>query len=188
MEVDVFADTLSPDTSPHNIIIMQDSASSLQVIRKRLDPDEVYPSNMRYDATCNCIQTTYDGGTTWVDTPYDDPRTSPVFARPPRGTGGVSCDAAANMVQWIHDFIDMVEEVLFVGGLVISAVNGLLKLFDVLSGGWAILIDAIITAAGYTFDVGYSGLLLAFTSTTYDDLLCIFACGLAPMGLSITAN
>ena len=174
MEVDVFADDLSPDTSPHNIIIMQDSASSLQVIRKRLDPNELYPTNMRYDSTSGAIQTTYDGGTTWVDTPNSDPRYGVVFLRPPRGTGDVSCDAAANMVAWIRGFIDQCITYLNIGAAVGTVINGLLTLFDLLSGGWAILVQAIIDLFSTMAFVTASVLTAIFTDGFYADLLCYF--------------
>ena len=172
MEVDVFADDLSPDTSPHNIIIMQDSASSLQVIRKRLDPNELYPTTMRYDSTSGAVQQTYDGGTTWVDNPSADPRVGTAYQRPPRGTGDVRCDAAANAVQWIHDFIDYAISILSTTALVVTLANGILDLFDLLSGGWAVLFQAILELAGGLAGIGATALTVGFTSAFYDDLLC----------------
>ena len=174
MEVDVFADDLSPDTSPHNIIIMQDSASSLQVIRKRLDPNELYPTNMRYDSTSGAIQTTYDGGTTWVDTPNSDPRSGSAFQRPPRGAGDVRCDAAANAVKWVRDFIDSMISLMGAGALAASVAIKILDFFDLLSDGFTILFQAILGLAGDLLAVGAATLTTDFTSAFYDDLLCYF--------------
>ena len=78
------------------------------------------------------MQNTYDGGTTWVDKPSADPRGGTAYQRPPRGTGDVRCDAAANAVKWIHDFIDYAISILSTTALVVTLANGIFDLFDLL--------------------------------------------------------
>src|SRR6187431_2802895 len=65
----------------------------MPIIRKKLSPDEVYPTTIRYNPDTDTVQSLIDGE--WVDNPAVDPRTNTLF--PPRITSDSKCDAAQSV-------------------------------------------------------------------------------------------
>lgn len=160
------------------------STPQLQIVRKRLWAGELVPENTRYNSACDCVQITYDDGATWHDRPDADPRHGTIYLMPPQGD---PCNAAANMVKWLHDFIDQVIDLLFAGSVLIAVVNKLLDFLVLLTEGAALLIELILDIADTLFGLGAAALALAFTSTEYDALLCIFYCNIGGDG-SVSAD
>jgi len=182
---DIFADKMTPDAENWYLVVEQASESQLQVVRKELDPGEVYPTNQRYNGDDDVIQTTTDGGTTWVDTPQSDPRHSTFYLLPPVTGTDPRCIAASNMVRYIKDFIDDTLSTLSVA----TDATALLTLFVTLLlelGPFAILIDLILGLAILLFGAGIDLIAAAFTSETYDTLVCIFYCHISNDG-TVTA-
>jgi len=142
----------------------------MKVVRKLLTPDELSPANIRYDADCNCIQQTYDGGETWVDNPGADPRHSDTYRIPPIVADDPKCQAAANMTQFTRDTINR----FLIATGVAQAATSLLDLWLVAVGpvGW--VIDLIIIACEGLFAIGTSAIAIAFSDDIYNQLECIF--------------
>lgn len=170
---------MSEDTNP-----AVEGTPSVQVIRKRLDEGEVYPTNMRYDATTDTVQQTYDGGATWVDNPSADPRTNPANLIPPPTGSDPRCQAAANMVAQQKGVIDaflLAESELGVGLDLLGLATILMALFEIL-GPFAILFDLCLALAALMLDATATAVNAAFTTAVYDALLCIYDCTIAPDG------
>lgn len=147
----------------------------MKIIRGRLNPADVSNPMFRYDATCDCIQQTPDNGATWVDVASADPRHSVGFLKPPVAGSNKQCDAAANMVKWLKDFIDYETGLMVAGATITTLINGILTPLDLLFPA-ADFLSLIIDIAETIFGIGAAGLTTAFTSTEYDALLCIFYC------------
>jgi hypothetical protein len=147
----------------------------MKIIRGALNAADVSNPNIRYDADCDCLQMSPDGGTTWNDAPGLDPRHAPGFLKPPVSGSSKQCDAAANMVKWLHDFID---EMLFdfeLVGTVTTIINSILFELEILAPYIELL--AIISELAETISgIGATALAAAFTSDQYDLLQCIFFC------------
>lgn len=154
---------------------------AMAVIRKRLSQEEIYPANQRYNPDTDTVQFSPDGGTTWVDTPDLDPRHSNAMRFPARTGGTAQCDAAANMVKWIHDFIDATVAALLLAAEVFQIVNLALEFFDLIFAVPAI-VDLLLEFADIAVGVGGFALDGAFSSTVYDALLCIFFCDIGSDG------
>lgn len=154
---------------------------SIRVIRKRLDEQALVPAGQRFNPTTGKTQRSWDGGATWVDDPSLDPRHADGLRQPARTGSNAQCDAAANQVKWIKDFIDYEAGLLCAGATLTTVANGVFKLFDILAP-WAILADLLIEIAGTLFDIGCLTLTSAFDSSVYDTLRCIFYCNTASNG------
>lgn len=166
----VWDGSVNPDATPNS-----DGHFGVSVIRKRLSETDWGNPDYRYDATCDCIQYTPDSGATWVDAPGNDPRHAPQFLKPPVAGSNKQCDAAANMVKWLKDFIDEVTLIMDGGAVATAVINKLLEFIDLVFPG-ADLLTLIIAVAGAIFDIGATALTAAFTSDQYELLLCIFYC------------
>lgn len=145
----------------------------MKIIRKKLSEDELQPPNTRYDADCDCIQQTYDGGTTWVDAPLQDPRTSPMFLRPPLDLSDSACEAASGIVENFHDSLDSTITTINGGANAVGVGNLVANiLLDIT--GIGLLISLLIEFGSIIISIGTTGVAAAFTSTVFDQLLCIF--------------
>jgi len=154
----------------------------LQVVRKELSENEVSPTSLRYDSGCDCVQYTPDGGTTWNPAPESDARHSLTLRLPERSGTDVRCDSAANMVKWLHDFIDQLIAAGTLAGDILFVVNLLLEFLELLTGLFSVLLDLIVEAATIICTYGAAALDAAFSSDQYDLMLCIFYCNIDPDG------
>jgi hypothetical protein len=146
----------------------------LKIIRGRLTPQQLIPPSTRYDADCDCIQTTTDGGSTWTETVGADPRHQPAYLKPPVAGSSKQCDSAANMVKWIHDYMDDIIAQLAAGAQAIYLANSLVHFLEQCFPFAAYFIELVFETAVDLFGLGAATLNTAFDSTTYDLLLCIF--------------
>lgn len=157
----------------------------MNIIRKKLTPDEVSPPNLRYNSDCDCIQQTPDGGTTWTDTPGQDPRSADGFRLPPRGGSDPRCDAAANMRANIETQITNVGNAMSTANNSLSGISVIIGIFS-FAAELTLLPTLILDFCNYFFGVGVSALQAAFTSTVYDELENIFYCNISADG-TVTA-
>lgn len=148
----------------------------MKIVRGELTPNALVPPSTRYDATCDCIQVTTDGGSTWVEAVGQDPRHQPAYLKPPVAGSNKQCDSAANMVKWLHDFMDQIIAGLAAGAQEIYAANTLIDFLKLCFPFAAYFIELIFEAAVDLFGRGSTALDAAFDSTTYDLLECIFFC------------
>jgi len=178
-------DVQLPDDDEHEIWVAvgEDSppGSTLQVVRKELDPDEVYPTNLRYNSDCDCVQQTYDGGETWVDQPGQDPRSAPQFQFPPVTADDPRCQAAANMTAYFENVIGTALGVLSTGLDALGLATTLMPIFIEL-GPFAILFDVGLGLATGLVGLGVDVINSEFTPETYDALECIFYCNIQADG------
>lgn len=173
------------DVETHTLWVALDfdatEGQSIRVIRKRLSESEVQNPDIEYDPDTNTVKRTYDGGVTFVDYPQGDPRSSTSFLLPARTGTDIRCDAAANAVKWLKDFIDQVAGLLTEGAAFLTIVNAILYLFDLLAD-FAVLLQLLSDLAETLLGIGAAALTAAFTSTEYDALLCIFYCNMDAQG------
>lgn len=172
---------LPDDEEEHEIWVAvgEDSApgTSLQVVRKELNPSEVYPENLRYDSDCDCIQQTYDGGETWVDQPGQDPRHSSTFLYPPVDADDPRCQAAANMSSYFEHLIGTALGVMSAGLDALGVATAIMPVFVEL-GPFAILIDIGFGLGAALIGLGVDVINSEFTPEVYDALTCIFYCNI----------
>lgn len=150
----------------------------MQIVRKKLAPDQVTPGTIRYDADCNCVQQTPDGGVTWNDAPGQDPRSSAAFRAPANSSDQPQCNAAANMVSALQQ---MVAADISAGNAASLAtlLLGTALLF-VPVAGW--IADAFLLVADAVILLNQATIEAAFTPTVFSDLLCTFFCNIDPDG------
>lgn len=142
----------------------------MRIVRKYLTAEEVSPSNVRWEETCDCVQQTADGGATWTDNPGIDPRHFGGYRLPPVGGEDPRCQAAANMVKCIHDSIDAVTNAVNEA----QSVTAMLAVFVVFIPGIGALLALIWAVAEAFFTIGFTVIGAAFTTDVYDQLTCIF--------------
>jgi len=141
----------------------------IQIIRKLLTPDEISNPNQRYNADCDCVQTSYDGGVTWTDTPGADPRHFPGFLFPPVTADDPRCLAAGNMTDRIKFLLDTI----ITSSTIFAAATAVINVVLVILPGAGILIDLVLAIAEALFDIGLATVNAALTSDIYDQLSCI---------------
>jgi len=152
-------------------------------IRMKLTADDFSPSNLRYDSGCDCVQQTPDGGTTWVNSPSQDPRTSVLFQLPPRGGSDPHCDAAANMVDKLKSQVNFFEQSLSI----LQAVNGFLAILTIFDPEIGIVLDVIAAVAEELLTIGADAIEGAFNDAQWALILCILYCGINSDG-TVTAD
>lgn len=148
----------------------------MEIIRGRLSAQDVVNSNVRYNPDGDEIEYTPDGGTTWTPAPSLDIRHSPLFLKPPVTGSTKRCDAAANMTKWLKDFIDGILFDFEIVGTVTTIINSILLSLSVVTEGFTTFLALISEAAETISTIGGTALAIAFTSTEYDLLNCIFYC------------
>lgn len=144
----------------------------MPVIRKKLSPDEVYPSTIRYNPDTDQVESLIDG--VWTPNPAVDPRINTLF--PPRITSDSKCDAAASVsaafqtqIGEILTAIDNAATVFQIAGLVL----GLLSF-----GVFAIFINIALAIGDAMLDAGSSALTAALTPAVWDQFECILYCNM----------
>ena len=141
----------------------------MEVVRKELNPAELYDPNVRYNDETDTVEITTDGGETWTPAPYADPRLSMDF--PPRITADTECDAAASMVVHLQKILEQV--IVGASGAATSVVTSILLLFF---GPFALLFAAIGVVVGYLIGLGIEDLTTMAEGTDWAILKCIINC------------
>jgi len=144
-------------------------------IRKKLSADEGAPANTRVNEEGE-VETSYDGGMTWIPNPDADPRTSPAYLRPPTDEG--KCAAAAGMIAAMQSFVSDASTVAAPGGLATAILGGVILLIPGLGWMWGVS----LIVAGAIAAIGGAAIGTAFTSPVWDELLCILYCGIGEDG------
>lgn len=141
----------------------------MKIIRKQLSEIEGLPPNIRWDETCECVQTTWDGET-WVDTPGADPRYNPGNLAPPNDTSDPRCSAAAGM----RDKIEQVMNAFFLADALIDAANAVFAVILIFNPPASLLWRIVFAICEALYAIGTAALVAAFTPEAYDELQCIF--------------
>lgn len=140
----------------------------MEIVRKYLSADELTPPGTRYNPDTDTVQTSPDGGTTWVDNPAADPRHGATFRAPPLSGDTARCNAAANIVAAIRANVDTA----IAAAAALELANSLLSIILAFIPG-GVLLAALIWAVGTSIIAfGSVALVAAFTEAAYDALLC----------------
>jgi hypothetical protein len=139
----------------------------MEIIRKQLQNASAV-SGRRYDEATDTVQT-FDG-TSWLDTPENDPRVLNQF--PPLTSGAPRCDAAARITAATQDALVLTLDTL---GTAVSAteVVGLIGIvFAFFAPYLALLYRLWALLAGAVFSIGYTALNTAFTGFDWSAFEC----------------
>jgi len=148
----------------------------MPIIRKKLIPDEVYPSDIRYDEDTDTVQSNVNGD--WVDNPEADPRKQTTF--PPRITSNPACDAAQSVSDALKNQLDQTIEAVNNSATAFTIAGLILGLFTF--GVFEIFIALALAAANAMIDAGSTALEAALTPTAYETLTCILFCHMNSQG------
>jgi len=145
------------------------------VIRKKLSETEGVSQTQRWNQDEEVFQTTFDGGTTWVDTPSSDPRYSEDLINPATDD---RCNAAQGFSNFVRQFVDSTYEAFNVVGISSAAISiGLL---------WVPGINLFFKIAQIVADgvvaIGATTLAATFTEDVYDDIKNIAYCHIDATG------
>jgi len=178
------------DTTPVMWVMMTDETNpavtgtpNMQLIRKRLDVTDVTPANIRWNAECDCVQQSPDGGTTWIDSPSQDPRSSTIFQVPARTGDDPRCDSA----QQMHDRIKHMLDAIIASSDILQAINSVVAVIAIFFFEVGVVIEAVWAIVSAIFSVGTTTLAAALTEDQYDLLLCILYCHIGGDG-TVTAD
>lgn len=143
------------------------------LIRKKLTEDEFSNPALRYSADCDCVQFSPDGGTTWIDQPSNDPRSSDAYRLPPLTGTNEKCRAAEGMTELIRLMVNArIEDISSaeLAGTILGIV-AFIPGFNVL---WAL----ILTFVALAFTIARELLEAAFTEPVYEQIRCIYFCNI----------
>ena len=145
----------------------------MDIIRKELAADQVYPANLRYNDATDTVQYSPDGGTTWIDSPQNDLRL--VNQYPPPDTADPQCDGAARMIALLKDIEASNEAGLQQGAAAaeIATAALLILAFIPLIG---VLTAVLGGVAAQLIVVGYAAVHTAFDGFDWDGLTCVLKC------------
>lgn len=142
----------------------------MPIVRLRLSPETVYPTDLRYNPDTDTVQSNVNGD--WVDNPDADPRHQTTF--PARLTADPACDAAQSVSDALQNQISGI----------ISAIEGASTLFTIAGlilglftfGTFDIFISIALTVGGAMVDAGAPSLESALSPATFDTFKCIMFC------------
>lgn len=148
----------------------------MPIIRRKLDPNEVYPETMRYDADTNTVQSMVNGS--WMDNPAADPRTQTTL--PPRITSNPGCDAAQSVADAFKNTVDHVLTLISESKTLFTLGGAILALFEF--GPFGVLIVLALALASVMLDAGTAAIEAALTSTAWDLFKCALYCHMNSLG------
>lgn len=153
----------------------------MNIIRKKLDPAEISNPSYRYDSECDCVQYTPDGGTTWVDAPQSDPRTSLAYQIPAVASSDPRCDAASALVANFQEGLTGTLNAISATSTAVGGASFILTFLDFLTG-IGLLVQLFIDFCALIISIGVSAIEADFTSTVYEDLKCRVYCNVQADG------
>jgi hypothetical protein len=142
----------------------------MPIIRRRLNPNDVYPDTLRYNTDTGNVQSLVNGE--WVDNPQADPRTQTIF--PPRSSSDPKCDGAQSVADAFENQINSVITAIEGADTGFTIAGIILSLFEF--GPWGVLISLALFLASQMIDAGASAVSAALTSTVWDTFKCILYC------------
>lgn len=142
----------------------------MPIIRRKLEPATVYPTDLRYNIDTDTVQSKVNGS--WVDNPAADPRRQTTL--PPRITSNPACDAAQSVTDALKNQLDATIEAIDNSSTAFTIAGLILSLFSF--GVFAVFIDLALFIVDQMVAAGASALRAALTGATYDTLTCILFC------------
>jgi hypothetical protein len=148
----------------------------MPIIRRKLDPNTVYPDDLRYDEGTDTVQRNVNG--VWKDSPESDPRHQTTI--PPRITSDPACDAAQSVVDALKSQIDQIIVAIDGASTAFTIAGLILGLFTF--GPFAIFIAIALFIADQMIAAGSTALEAVLTEAVYDELKCILYCHMDTSG------
>jgi len=153
----------------------------MEIIRGRLSAKDYSNPALRLNPDTDVVEFTPDDGVTWTPAPSADPRHSDLYRKPVLETADPRCDAAANMVKWMKDFIDSMTSLLEAGAIAFTLINTAIELMSPVFPP-DLFVLPITEACEILFSIGGGALLAAFDTEQYDLLQCAFFCNIEDDG------
>jgi len=148
----------------------------MPIIRRKLDANTVYPTNLRYNSDTDTVQSLVNGD--WVDNPQADPRTQTTF--PPRLTSDPACDAAESVKDALKGQIDSILTAIDNASTLFTIAGIILSIFTF--GTFAIFIDIALGIGGAMVSAGSGAITAALTDPVYETFKCILRCHMNSSG------
>jgi hypothetical protein len=142
----------------------------MPIIRRKLDPNTVYPEGIRYNPDTDTVQSNIGG--TWVDNPAADPRKQTTF--PPRITSSPACDAGRSVADALKNQINGIIDAIANAKTAFTIAGIILSLFTF--GVFGIFISIALGIADAMIGAGSTALLAALPDSVFDTLACILYC------------
>lgn len=153
----------------------------MPIIRRRLNPNDVYPDDIRYNPGTDSIESLVNGD--WVENPLADPRHQTTL--PPRLTSDPACDAAQSVVDALEGQISDILVAIDNAGTAFTIAGLILGLLAF--GPFGVFIGIALAIADAMLDAGTVSLEAALTSGVYEQFMCIIYCQMDNQG-RITAG
>lgn len=151
----------------------------MEIVRKKLTPDDLSPPYLRYNPDDDVVQVSGDNGATWQDAPQLDPRTTNQFA--PLTTGDPQCDGAIRMVAAIEEVVMALINAIN-GGAQYAALQGILMGWLAVFGFFFVLVALAALVLALFVAIGYAALYSAFSMFDWDELACKVRCSVDSQG------
>lgn len=144
----------------------------MPIIRKKLDANSVYPSDLRYDEGTDTVQRKV--GDEWKNSPESDPRHQTTI--PPHVTDDTACDAAQSVVDalkgqvaGVNDAIDNSSTLFTIAGIILSIFT---------FGTFGVFISLALATADAMVGYGSAAIEAALTEPVWEQLRCILYCAM----------
>jgi len=147
------------------------------LIRKKLTDAEFSNAALRYNEGCDCVQFTPDGGTTWIDQPANDPRSSDAYRLPPITGSNTQCRAAEGMTELVRRMVNA-----RINDITDAELAGTILGIVAFIPGFNILWALILAFVSLAFTIAREILEAAFTEPVYEQLRCLFYCNIDENG------
>jgi hypothetical protein len=145
----------------------------MEIVRKRLTPDELQSPRIRYNPVTGEVEQTNDGGVTWAPAPSQDPRL--IYQQPPVATANPRCDAAARIAALLQEHIEIQIANVDEGATEIFLANTLVTAAS-FAFGITIVFPLILTFVGTVLGLGSVALHEAFDGYDWNALKCKIYC------------
>jgi len=153
------------------------------VIRKKLSADDTLIAFTRYNDITGKIQTTPNGGVTWIDNPCADTRTNVAYRLPARSGLTAKCDAATGIVESVRKIV-----ALFLTGVIaFQFVNGAITILLVIVG-IGLFVKLIFQLFNALLVIGAIAIDAAFNPTVWYEIKCIVNTNISANGIVTQAQ
>jgi hypothetical protein len=148
----------------------------MPIVRRKLDANTVYPTNLRYNSDTDTVQSNVNGD--WVDNPEADPRKQTSF--PPRITDNSACDAAQSVTDALHGQIDGILVAIDNASTLFTIAGIILSIFTF--GAYAIFVSLALGIGDQMVGFGSTAISAALTEPVYETFKCILYCQFSTTG------
>lgn len=155
-------------------------SGEIQIIRKELNPAELYPDNLRYNPTTGEVGYTPDDGATWIPAPELDPRHAGNI--PPRPGSDIVCQSGGSVAEYVKRYINMIVPLLSASATLVQGASSIVGFLGILSSGYAVLWSAITGVFATLVGYGATTIGSAFDDDVYHQIACNLQCNMNSNG------